>query len=610
MTDPDSNVRPPPVRPLLRLALFGCAALAAGFFGFICFSVDESRNLVRFGSYYVILGTFALWLRALWRAYRSRSDRTPLPRRELAFAGGTIALLSVVALTQETFRSKILYDEYVLQATAYNLHFFRDNSALVRGYDIGGVFISIDSYVDKRPGFFPFLVSLVHDVAGYRPANAFALNAALFVLTLALLYWVGRRLNGWRGGLLAVALLGSLPLLAQNATGAGMELLNFCMLVLAMILGAAWLRQPDETRLSAFVLGTVLLVQSRYESAIYVLPAAAAIVWGWWRVRRLVLSWAAVIAPFLLVPVALQQKVVANSPVMWELRPNQTTRFSLDYLSGNLRDAWDFFMADGLALANSRAIAVAGALALLIVAGRIVAQRRQLPGLAPLPASLLLFGGGILAITALMMFYYWAAFSDPIASRFALPMYLLLVLAIVVATAWADRKLPASIIGLGAAAVFMLAVSAPKQAYHFYSHMGNDELAWEQRVVASRPPGTKLILSNKSTLPWMITATPAILIERARAVADRLAEHLQLPDFNEILVTQSMRPTSAEGQHQLMPEEALPDWIHLELIAERRFGTKLARISRVVSIDLPADFKPSTPPPAGVDAVQADRPVK
>jgi len=609
VTDPAPSVRPSPVRPSLRLALFGVSALAAGFLGFICFSVDTSRNVLRFGGYYFLLVTFALWLAALWRVFQLRTPGRPWTRGELAAAGSVLVLLTTMALTHESFRSKILYDEYVLQATAYNLHFFRDNSAIVRGYELGGVFLSIDSYVDKRPAFFPFLISLVHDATGYRPANAFALNAALFVLALGLVYWIGRQLNGWRGGLLAAALLGSLPLLAQNATGAGMELLNFCMLMVAMILGAAWLHRPDESRLSAFVLGVVLLVQSRYESAIYVLPAAAAIVWGWWRAGRVVLSGATYLAPLLLVPVALQQKVISHSPLMWELRPGQTSRFSLEYLAGNLQGAWDFFMAEGLALANARALAVAGVVAMLFVAGRVVVRRREWRGFAPVPASLLLFGGGVIAITMLMMFYYWATFNDPMASRFALPLYLLFVLCIVVAAAWVDRWLPVSLVGLVAAGAFTLAVSSPKQSYHFYSHLGNDELAWEQRMVAARP-GTRLILSNKSTLPWMITATPAILLERSRAVADRLAEHLHLPDFNEILVTQSMRPTSADGQYQLVPEEALPDWIHLELVAERRFGTKLARISRVVSIDLPADFKASSPPPAGAEPVSVDRPVQ
>jgi hypothetical protein len=594
----------------VRLALFGTAAVAAAFFGFVCFPVDTSRNIIRFGGYYAMLATFTLWLVALWRAFRFRENARPVPKGELAVAGGAIALLTVIALTHESFRSKILYDEYVLQATAYNLHFFRENAAIVRGYELGGVFMPIDSYVDKRPIFFPFLISLVHDLAGFRPANAFGLNAGVFALTLSLVYWIGRQLNGWRGGLLGVVLLGSLPLFAQNATSAGMELLNFCMVVVAIILSAAWLHRPDEARLSAFVLGVVLLAQSRYESAFYVLPAAIAIVWGWWRARRIVLSWMAILAPLLLVPVALQQKVLSNTPVMWELRGNQTSRFSLDYLAGNLQGAWNFFFAEGQALANSRALSAAGMIALVVVAGLIFARRRAWREWSPVSVSLLLFGGGIVAITTLMMFYYWASFNDPMASRFALPLYLLLVFGVVVVAAWADRKIPASKVALVAITAFTLAVSAPKQSYHFYSHLGNDEIAWEQRVVEARQPGARLILCNKSTLPWMVATTPAILIERARAVADRLAEHLHLPDFKEILVTQSMRPSSADGQYQLVPEEALPDWIHLELLAERRFGTKLARVSRIVSIDLPADFKPSTPPPPGGEPVSVDRPVQ
>lgn len=599
MSEPAATVRPLSARPELRLALFGLAAVAALYLGFVHFDVTAARMVLRSGGYYFILLTFAAWLAAVWLAFRRRAPGEPPSRRELLAAGAVILLLTGLAVAHETFRSKILYDEYVLQATAHNLHFFRDNSAIVRGYEIGGTFLSLDSYVDKRPIFFPFLVSLVHDLAGYRPANVFALNTGLFALTLGLVYAIGRRLNGWRGGQLGVVLLGSLPLFAQNASGAGMELLNLCMLVVAILLGAAWLRHLDELRLTAFVLGVILLVQSRYESALYVGPAALAIALGWWRARRIVLSWPVVVAPLLLVPVALQQKVVSNSPVMWELHDNQTSRFSVDYLAANLRGAWTFFSADGLSLANSQLLGALGAAALGVLLVRAVVQRRSLGSLGPLPLSLLFFSGGIVAITGLMMFYYWAALSDPMAARFALAFCLLLVLAVVAAAAWADRRLPASAGLLAVAAVFTLAVSAPKQSYHFYSHVGNDELAWEHRVVASRPPGTPLILSNKSTLPWMLERKPAILLARARAVADRLAEHLHLPDFSEILVTQSARPAAVDGQYQLVPEETLPPWIHLELVAEHRFGTKLARISRVVAIDLPKDYQPSSPPVEG-----------
>ncbi len=602
-----STVSPPALRAPLRLALFAVLALGAAYCGFLQFSVDASRLILRQGGYYLILASFVLWLGCLWRSRDLWVPLRPASRREWLAAGGSVALFLLVALTHETFRSKILYDEFVLQSTAYNLHFFRDNSAIVRGYDLAGVFVSLDSYVDKRPVFFPFLVSLAHDLTGYRPANVFAVNAVLFAIVLAVGYALGRWLNGWRGGLLLVALLGSLPLLAQNASGAGMELLNLTMLLVVIVLAAAWLQQPDERRLSAFVLGVVLLVQSRYESALYVAPAAAAILAGWWRARRVVLSWPAMLAPWLLLPVALQQKVISNSPVMWELHGDQTTRFSTTYLAGNLQAAWTFFTAEGLAYANSRFLALLGALAVVLLLVRAVRERRTLGEFHPLRLSLLLFGAGILAALVLVMFYYWSALNDPMASRFALPFCALLAILVVAAAAWADRRLPASLVLLAATGAFTIAVSSPKQSYHFYSHLGTDEIEWERRVVAARP-GTKLILSNKSTLPWMIDRTPAILLERARAVADRIADQLHGPDFSEILVTQSSRPTSVEGQYELVPEEKLPDWFQLELIAERRFGTKLARISRVVSINLPADFHPSNPPLPEHDTGLSERP--
>jgi hypothetical protein len=371
--------------------------------------------------------------------------------------------------------------------------------------------------------------------------------------------------------------------------------------------GAAWLARPEERTLSGLVLGVVLLGQARYESALYVLPAALLIALGWWRERRLILSWPAIAAPLLLIPVALLQKVISHSPIMWELRENQTSRFGLEYLAGNLAGAYEFFTSTGVTKANSLLLGGLGLLALIVTGWRLVPRRGRGPELGPLRLSLLAFGGAILGVSGLIMFYYWAALNDPMAARFALPLHLLLVLVIVAAAGWGDRRWPVSVVALGLVAVFILGVSAPKQSYHHYSHVGNDELAWEQRVVAARPPGVRLIVTNKSTLPWLIRRTPSILLDRAKGVADRLADHLQMPDFSEILVTQGARPTTREGQYQVPPDEVLPPWFRLELIAERRFGTKLARISRLVAVELPGDYQPSIAP-VGREAVAAARP--
>jgi hypothetical protein len=58
----------------------------------------------------------------------------------------------------------------------------------------------------------------------------------------ALVYWLGRALAGRGPGLFAVGLLATLPLIGQNATGAGMEMHNLVMLALAMVLAVLWLQ--------------------------------------------------------------------------------------------------------------------------------------------------------------------------------------------------------------------------------------------------------------------------------------------------------------------------------------------------------------------------------
>lgn len=573
-------------RPETRLAALGLAALAAVWLGFIGLEVRAAERFIMRGGYYVMTLSFGLWLLALHRLWRARAATAPWPRRELAVAGAVIALGCTVALTQETFRSKVLFDEFVLQSTAFNMHFFREVGVMVRGYDLLGTFVSLDNFLDKRPYFYPYLISLVHGFTGYRPANAIAVNVLLLPLSLGLSYWLGRVLAGWRGGLLAVALLGSLPLLAQNATGSGMDLTNVVMLLACIALAGAWLERPDETRLTAFVLGAVLLTQCRYESALYVVAALAVVAAGWWRARRLVVSWPVVLAPLLLVPVAWHQRVLSASPVLWEMKENQTSRFGLEYLLPNLRGMAEHFFTLSDRQAGSPLLSVLGATALLWVAGALLwrtLRRRLAPGPWHLPW--LLFGVVIVANTALVQFYFWGSFADPMASRFSLPLCVLAVFATVLLVQRLDRRVPATPWLLGLAAVAFLAFSIPRQARHHYSHLGIDEIEWERRLVAARPPVDRLVITNKSSLPWLLERTPSILVPRARTLQDRLRHHLARGTFGEILVMQSLRPTSVRGDHQIVPEEELPPGFKLEFVAEKRFGTKLARISRLTAIE-------------------------
>lgn len=574
-------------RPDVRLAMLGISAVGAVWVGFIGMDVRVAGQWIMRGGYHVLALTLVLWLAALWRLWR----QIPLggwgvSRGEAAAVAGLIAVCCGVALSHETFRSKVLYDEFVLQSTAFNMHFFREVGTMVRGYDLLGTFMSLDNYLDKRPYFYPFLVSLVHDLSGYRPANAIAVNAVMLPVVLALAWWLGRGLAGRRGGLLAAGLLGSLPLLVQNATGTGMELTNIAMLLGCIALGRVWLERPEETRLTAFVFTGVLLTQCRYESALYAVAVMAVVAAGWWRARRIVVSWSVVLAPLLLVPVAWHQRVLSASPVLWEMRENQTSRFGMEYLADNLRGMVGHLSSLDGRQANSPLLSVLGVSALLWLGLWIV--RRGLRGTFPLPAAhlpWLVFGAVICANTVLVQFYFWGSFSDPMAARFALPLCVLFAFASVLFVRWLDQRMQATRWMIVILAAAFLGLSVPRQARHHYSHMGIDEIEWERRFVAERPAVQRLVITNKSTLPWLLDRTPSILLPRARVVfQDRLRFHLERRTFDEVLVMQTLVPMTAEGNHGVPPDEELPPGFELELLAEKRFGTKITRISRLVAV--------------------------
>jgi hypothetical protein len=55
--------------------------------------------------------------------------------------------------------------------------------------------------------------------------------------------------------------------------------------------------------------------------------------------------------------------------------------------------------------------------------------------------------------------------------------------------------------------------------------------------------------------------------------------------FPEVLVSQVVRPPSAERDPAFHPDDQLLESFHLETIAEKRFGARWIRISRLLEIE-------------------------
>jgi hypothetical protein len=589
------------LRRLLLLALCGALALLIGYF--LVPTIAAGHLIIAWG-YYYILAVFSLFVWYAWKFARAKRAVWMGWLRRPGMAGLALALGLLFAVWGDTFRHKILFDEFVIQGTAYEMHATKQVSTILRAYNIGGTWLSIDTFLDKRPFFFPFLVSLLHDFTGYRIANMFALNVAFAGAVLGLLYWFARELAGRGPAILAVVLMSTLPLFCQNTSGAAMDMSNLAMIALVACLATLYLRDPGGDRLALLVLGCVLLVESRYESILFVGPTAFVVALGWARARRIILPWPVVVAPLLLVPYAWHSRVLAATPIFWQLQEGQTSAFGLGNIMGNLRGDLAFLFNTGTELPNSWFLSGLGSAGLAWLAYCAwVWWREGRPRIAPAAAVGLAFGLGVALHFVVLLFYWWAKFNDSLASRFALPMCLAFsVLAAVLVRGLRDRRVPALRIAAVGFGVWFCTAGLPAIARRLYTekNLPMQEIQWEHAVIASRP-GPVLLISNKSTIPFVLWHIETVISAVGAQKAEDIRYHMGQDTFKEVLVTQAIRPTDADGDMGVDPNDLMPPSYHLETIAEKRFGGRLDRISRIVSIDpapdaaAPPDQRPSAP---------------
>lgn len=590
----------------LRLAVFGVSGVIAVAYGFLLNSAAEAGNLLQHYGYPVMLGTFLWWVWALYQSLRpEEAGGSPFKRMRawasehrlaLALIGG----LTVVAWCTVPYSWKVLYDEMVLQATSFSVHFFHEFGTVARGYHVGGEFRSLDVYVDKRPFFFPFAVSLLHDLTGYRLSNGYWFNTAMLPAVLGMVYYVGRKLGGKWAGLTALAGFGCSSLLAQNANGVGMEMLNLAMILATWCMAIRYLERRDDERLGALILTCVLLTQTRYESAIYVAPVALIILEGWRRDARVRLPAVALAAPLLLIPCALHNVYLSGTPQLWELHEDTTSRFGLVYLTENLHRAWLYFFNFLGPTLNSWWLSVTGFAALVWVLVVLCRRARCWKEASAATIATVLIGVAVSANLGLLMLYYWGQLNEPIVSRLVLPFTVVQALAV----AWCVGSLPElrrELAGrwlTGGAVCVYVGFGLWGAAMNETRNQVAQETMWEERWLEKQPPATRLMISNKSGLSWLAMGRPTMAIHVARHRAEQINFHLRAGTFQEVLVSQYYRPTTPNGDFVLDPRNELPASFVLAPVVERQVGGKLLRISRVVRIDLDQVKEPPAPPDA------------
>ncbi len=574
-------------------------AAVAVVLGFVAVPDDLAIKLVSKVGFWFVLVAFVLWVGSLWQTFATDLRARPWLRLDWVSVA-IVAAGGAVLLAHESFGFKIVMDEIMLLGTSMSMHL--DKSALtpLRGNDIQGAFIILEGIVDKRPLFFPFLVSLLHDLLGYRPANAFLLNAGLTFVFLGLVCVLGRMLAGRVGGWLGVVLFAGLPLLAHNTTGGGFELLNLTMILATLLLGIRWVQKRDAAALTAFCFSALLLAQVRYESVIYLLPVALTVLFVWWQDSRITLSWPVIFAPLLMVHYPLQHRIFDVRSSAWEMfsKPGYSRPFSFEYIPENLGHAVNFFFAKASDQPNSVVFSALGLIAVPFFVLLVVKRVRTLTAESPAMVGVILFSVGFAAQFLLMMCYFWGKFDDAVIRRLSLPTHLALVVALLTILPQFSRPVVARTLLL-VATLGLLARSVPSMAAHAYSqeYIPGRETAWRRAFMAAQPRPDYLMIDNDSTL-WVthkVSSTPTVVAVKRR---EDIAFHLRNRTFSDVFVFQRLTINPDSGERTLREGDDLgPDFV-LETVQEERLQLlTLSRISRVKEIRSDGAVISVRPPP-------------
>ena len=306
---------------------------------------EASNWFVRHAYYWILLAVFMLWLLAMFRYIREQPKRSAFKKKEHLY----LIVCALLLLFMQDPSYKMGIEEAELVASSKQMHLEKEYGFAQRGYDLGGAYYEYDIHIDTRPGFFPFLLSLLHDFTGYRSGQGIVLNAFLAFALVYLLALIGRSLwpsSGiWAGPLLAL----NIPLIPLLANSSSVDLLDGVMLLLVIYLVLDYWKSRNGLMLWPLVWSLMLLVNTRYDSVAYYALGVVVI----WHLRKK--SWktalpaAAVFVPWALLPVGLLLKSRVSRDELLPLDAKEGLQTAIQYLN----DVWSWmtnfsFNNDGL----------------------------------------------------------------------------------------------------------------------------------------------------------------------------------------------------------------------------------------------------------------------
>lgn len=546
---------------------------------------SQAMSLQETLGFWMVLGVLCLWLATAGREIRSggvaAAQVRPFDRRDLAPL--ILALgCGIFFHMHEPHRVRVVNDEPAHIATS--LIMFEEGRVAVPGrtHLLEDEVLHTTFLPTIRMYLFPALLAVLHALSGYRVENVFVLNGLLGFSLLLLVYLAGREMSGRRGGVLAVLLLAGLPLLAQNVTSAGYDVLNLVLLVAYFLSVVRYVRRSGSEGLDLMVLTGLLLAFCRYESVLYLVVAVGAAGWKWWSERQVTLTWLSALSPLAVWPCLVVHKIMWSheSFTLSSLREEGAGFFDIRYWSGNTAEAIYYAFNFDRSSTNSVLLSALGCASLLVFWVALAGILRR-KGVAAPPASVVFAFVSALAvgIYAFVLTNFWGMPTESSATRFILP--LMVVLALAVPAAWATiapgRTVPGVFIAI--AGVFTLTVTSGISGKATQTRTMTASRAYNwllQKAEERQRSGLNALYVAPSSLLLGVHKIPCIPNGVLEASFEKVELCLEAGIYDEVLLL-DIRSRSAELEARAAGESPqklvpIPAWALVEEVESKQLS--------------------------------------
>jgi hypothetical protein len=488
-----------------------------------------------------------------------------------------VGLAAISVHLHKPHMMRVFNDEPAHQMVAKQLHETRVNSVPEVGYRLEGGLAYGERSLNYRMYFYPFLVSILHDVTGFRVANALWLNAALGLLLFLLVYLGGNRIYSPAGGVIAVLLLAGLPLVDESVTSYGYDIANLCFLALYFLALIHYAERPDALRLNWLIALGLGLAYSRNESVLYLLATGVLVGVSLLRNKAVNLSWFASLSPCLLLPILAARRIFETvNANLAELFPHLSSDrfFSLSFIPENMTRVGAWLFDFSTTTSSYPVLSLTGVIGLVALASGLLGDLSKRKAIHSGNMVLVLFLASILGS---FVFVTLSLFWDPVAGeavRFLLPLHLGLTYASVwlVTRSTHPRRLTLGIILIAVAGLFFVGIPTKMRGIGGANAVFARYVDWSLEWLEQEDDENTLYLSQVHTL-FLLHKYPAIDLNRAGRHVAEIAQ-LEAEDYYKrivIFVIEKFDPKTGEWNPP-RPTEPLSEHFVTEVIDERRWA--------------------------------------